>query len=60
VKVIEVNVDDAPRVAARFEVRGIPTLVVMRDGQEVDRVAGAPSKPDLVAWLERHLAERVG
>jgi len=44
----------------RIEVRGIPTLVVMRDGQEVDRVAGAPSKPDLVAWLERHLAERVG
>jgi hypothetical protein len=37
-----------------------PTLVVMRDGQEVDRNAGAPSKPDLVAWHERHLAERVG
>jgi thioredoxin-like negative regulator of GroEL len=47
-------------VATRFEVRGIPTLVVTRDGQEVDRMAGAPSKPDLVAWLEHHLAERVG
>jgi thioredoxin 2 len=60
VKVIKVNVDGAPRVAARFEVSGIPTLVVMRDGEEVDRIAGAPSKPDLVSWLERHLAERVG
>jgi thioredoxin 2 len=60
VKVIKVNVDEAPQVATRFEVRGIPTLVVMRDGQEVDRIAGAPSKPDLVAWLEHHLAERVG
>ena len=59
-KVIRVNVDEAPQVATRFEVRGIPTLVVMRDGQEVDRIAGAPSKPDLVAWLEHHLAERVG
>ena len=59
-KVIKVNVDEAPQVAARFEVRGIPTLVVMRDGHEVDRIAGAPSKPDLAAWLERHLAERVG
>jgi thioredoxin 2 len=59
-KVIKVNVDQAPQVATRFEVSGIPTLVVMRDGQEVDRIAGAPSKPDLVAWLEHHLAERVG
>jgi thioredoxin 2 len=59
-KVIKVNVDEAPQVAARFEVRGIPTLVVMRDGHELDRIAGAPSKPDLAAWVERHLAERVG
>jgi thioredoxin 2 len=59
-KVVKVNVDEAPRTAARFEVRGIPTLVVIRDGQEVDRIAGAPSKPDLMAWIERHLAQRVG
>jgi len=51
--------DLSPSTVSKFEVRGIPTLVVMRDGQEVDRIAGAPSKPDLVAWLEHHLAERV-
>jgi hypothetical protein len=54
------NVDDAPQSVARFEVRGIPTLVVMRGGQEVDRIAGAPSRPDLVSWIERHLAQPVG
>jgi thioredoxin 2 len=59
-KLVKVNVDEAPRTAARFEVRGIPTLVVMRDGQEVDRIAGAPSRADLMAWIERHLAQRVG
>jgi thioredoxin 2 len=59
-KVVKVNVDEAPRTAARFEVRGIPTLVVLRDGQEVDRIAGAPSRADLMAWIERHLAQRVG
>jgi thioredoxin 2 len=59
-KVVKVNVDEAPRTAARFEVRGIPTLVVMRDGQEVDRIAGAPSRAELMAWIERHLAPRVG
>ena len=36
-----------------------PTLVVMRDGQEVDRIAGAPSKPDLVAGSSA-TSERVG
>jgi thioredoxin 2 len=59
-KVVKVNVDEAPRTAARFEVRGIPTLVVLRDGQEVDRIAGAPSRSDLMAWIERHLVQRVG
>jgi thioredoxin 2 len=59
-KLVKVNVDEAPRTAARFEVRGIPTLVVMRDGQEVDRIAGAPSRAELMAWIERHLAQRVG
>jgi len=36
-------------------VRGIPTLLVMQNGQEVDRLTGAARKPDLMAWLERHL-----
>jgi thioredoxin 2 len=55
-KVVRVNVDDEPQIAERFQVRGIPLLVLMRDGAEVDRLAGAAPKQQLEAWLESSLA----
>jgi thioredoxin 2 len=55
-KVVEVNVDGSPRTAGRFEVRGIPLLVLLRDGQEVDRLVGAVPEPQLRAWLDERLA----
>jgi thioredoxin 2 len=55
VKVVRLNIDDAPGIADRHNVRGIPTLLVMQNGEEVDRLTGAARKPDLMAWLERHL-----
>jgi thioredoxin-like negative regulator of GroEL len=48
-------VDTAPGVSARFTIRGIPTLIVFRDGEEVDRLSGAPPKADLEAWVEQQL-----
>ena len=41
VKVVKVNVDEAPDIQARYGVQGIPTLLFLRDGQEVDRIVGA-------------------
>jgi thioredoxin 2 len=55
-KVVKLNVDDAPAISARFGVRGIPLLVVIRDGSEADRLVGAAPLPQLRAWLEPHLA----
>jgi thioredoxin 2 len=55
VKVVRLNIDGAPAIADRHGVRGIPTLLVMRNGREVDRLTGAAGKPELEAWLERHL-----
>jgi thioredoxin 2 len=40
-KVVKVNVDEAPHVAARFDAMSIPTLVVIFDGRTVDRIVGA-------------------
>jgi thioredoxin 2 len=55
VKVVKVNVDDNQRLAVRFDASSIPTMVVLRDGQVVDRVVGAMPQPQLWARLTPHL-----
>ncbi|HEX2191742.1 MAG TPA: thioredoxin domain-containing protein [Acidimicrobiales bacterium] len=51
-KLVRVNVDKAPGVQRRFGVRGIPTLVVLREGREVGRKMGAAPLGELRAWVE--------
>jgi thioredoxin 2 len=56
-KVVKLDIDQAPAIAARYGIQGIPLLVVHRDGEEVDRLAGAAPKAQIRQWLERHLAK---
>ena len=56
VKVVRVNVDDAPGLAQRFNALSIPTMVVLRDGEEVDRIVGAD--PRLADRIAPHLGGR--
>jgi thioredoxin 2 len=55
-KVVKLDVDDAPAISARYAIQGIPLLVVIKDGGEVDRVVGAVPAAQLRAMLERHVA----
>jgi thioredoxin 2 len=54
-KVVKLDIDTAPEIAARYQVQGIPLLVLIRDGLEIDRQVGAVPAPQLRAWLDRHL-----
>jgi thioredoxin 2 len=54
-KVVKLDVDTAPEISARYGVQGIPLLVLLRDGEEVDRLVGASPPPQLRAWLDRNL-----
>jgi thioredoxin len=55
-KVVKLDVDQAPAIASRFGVQGIPLLVVIRDGQEIDRLVGAVPAATLRATLEQHVS----
>jgi thioredoxin 2 len=55
-KVVKVNVDESPRVAERYGVQGIPTLLVLRRGREVARQVGAVPPPALLRWVEEVIA----
>jgi len=52
VKVAKLNTDENPITASRFNVRSIPTLLVLKDGQEVDRIVGALPKQEILRRLE--------
>jgi thioredoxin 2 len=54
-KLVKLNVDEAPDISARYGVQGIPLLVLLRDGKEVDRLVGAAPAPQIDAWLSPHL-----
>jgi thioredoxin 2 len=56
-KVVKLNTDEAPNVSMRFSVQGIPLLVLMKGGKEVDRLVGAVPFERLRQWLEPHLEQ---
>ena len=57
IKLVKVNVDDAPKLQQRFGVQAIPTLMVLRHGEVAARQAGALPPPALRAWAEEAIKE---
>ena len=49
--VLKFNVDQDPNVAVRYKVRGIPTLILFKDGQEAGRLVGAHEKEQIAALI---------
>ncbi len=56
VRLAKLNTEDEQAIAARFGIRGIPTLVVFRNGREVARQSGALDTPGLVGWIKQSVA----
>ena len=55
VKVGKCNVDEAPKTSERFEIRSIPTLIILKDNQEVERFVGVQREADLISTLKKHI-----
>ena len=56
VRVVKLNVDENPRTAARFDLRSIPTLLILKDGREIDRLVGVQPKQEIARRLEQAIA----
>lgn len=54
-KVVKVNVDDAPKTPAQFDIQTIPTFIIFKDGKLVDKKVGSMSKSELTDWVSSHL-----
>lgn len=55
VKVYKLNVDENPDAAQKFRIRGIPTVVFLKNGQMVDQLVGNQPKESFVSAIARHL-----
>ncbi len=56
IKVAKINVDDNPLTPSRYGVRGIPNLMIFKDGAVKEQIVGAASKSRLVQAIENVLA----
>jgi len=54
VRFAKVNTELHPALASPFGIRGIPTLILFRNGKELDRVSGALNAAQLSSWLQPH------
>ncbi len=52
ITIAKVNIDENPMTPNQFAVRGIPTLILFKDGKPVDTLVGARPKSALKAWIE--------
>jgi len=53
VRVAKLNVDENPATASRFNVSSIPSLLVLKEGREIDRIVGVQPKPEIARRLQR-------
>ena len=53
--VAKLNVDENPNVPGRYAVRGIPTLLLFKEGQLAETIVGLRAKEDIAQMIERHL-----
>ena len=50
--VVKVNVDDNPTVSSKYNIRGIPTLILFKDGKEANRLVGLSSQEQIAALIK--------
>ncbi len=55
IKIAKMDVDANQEIPAKFGIRGIPTLILFKNGQEVAKKVGAMSKSQLTAFLDSHV-----
>ena len=53
--VVQVNTEENPQLAGRFNIRGVPTVMAFRGGRVTGSESGAMDRPSLLAWWQQHL-----
>ena len=54
-KILKLNIDENPEIPQKYNVRGIPTLMMFKEGKLIDTKVGSLPKSALNEWIESHL-----
>ncbi len=54
-QVVKLNVDENPAISQRYGIKGIPTLILFKNGKEEERVVGATSKDAISRMIDKHV-----
>ena len=54
-KFVKLNTDENPNIAAQYGISGIPTLIVFKGGEAVDRIVGFVPKSAITAMMSKHV-----
>ena len=55
VRLVKLNTDEAQAIAAKFDIRGIPTFAILEQGREVARISGAMGLTRFVDWVRANI-----
>ncbi len=55
VKIVKMDVDEAPKTPEMFNIQSIPTLIMFKNGELLDKRLGAQSKAEMIKWINAHL-----
>jgi thioredoxin 1 len=55
VKIVKINIDDNPRAPSKYGVRGIPTLMLFKNGQVAATKVGAAPKTAIASWIQEQI-----
>lgn len=53
--VVQINTQDNPALAARFGIRGIPAILLMKQGRVIDQLPGAQPLDAVLTWFKRKI-----
>ena len=55
IRILKLNIDENPETPQKYSVRGIPTLMIFKEGKLIDRKIGSLPKSTLINWIDSFL-----
>jgi thioredoxin 1 len=56
IKIYKLNVDENPKIAAKYGIMAIPTVIIFKDGKPVEQITGVRNKKEYIELIERYIS----